>query len=84
MSTRKWVVFCKEEVDVEEWVYASSKEKAMEVIKDNFYGLKPLYAVEIKPKTVEYYMGIPYEVEPKKKPIQYTANSGSCMMPEGR
>jgi hypothetical protein len=21
---------------------------------------------------------------PKKKPIQYTANSGSCMMPEGR
>jgi hypothetical protein len=59
--SKKWMVFCKKDIDEEEWVYAASKEEAMQVIRDNFHELTPCYAEEIKPKIVtKYCMGFAY------------------------
>lgn len=62
MTERKWLVYCTEAIDVDEWVFAANAEEAMEVIKENFYHLTPHYAEEIKPvPVVKYCMGHEYE-----------------------
>jgi hypothetical protein len=50
----KWLVFCKREEDAQEWVYADSQEEALEVIRDNFSGLKPCYATKIEDYSGDY------------------------------
>ena len=47
---KKFLVQCTVETQVEEWVFANTPEEAMQVIKDNFLGLTPVRAVELKEK----------------------------------
>lgn len=47
---KKFSVQCTIETQVEEWVFANTPEEAMQVIKDNFLGLTPVRAVELKEK----------------------------------